>query len=532
MSPSPTVHRLAWLAVLTAVAALNGGCRQDPDDDDTAVPELDGSAAFALNPDNRFAALATVVVNRDADVVVEYGEAGSYALATPSRAVTAGEEAEIVVLGLRADTTFELRAVASDGAASWTSPSVTLTTEPLPAGWPSCNTTFGVDVAEFGEREIICTDGLLEDETPLYYCMDRNGVPLWELRHPDGERMRHVEPLSNGHLLAAGQSSSFMAIFDGAGRLLTEYSPLWFQGKTRFEHLWIDAHEGFEITQGPWAGAVALLTIMPDMVHGNWVVGNGVVVLDLQTEEVLWDWSVHGVMGDDAPIDDSLDYERQGQYMEEGGDWLHANALLHGVDEQDRQFFWLSLRAQDWIIKLDVATDAVVWRLGYEGEFELVDDLETNDPTALEPNRWMFQQHAPEWLSRDGSRTRFVVFDNGNERPDPLPAGEEAFSRVVVYEIDEETHQAAILFDLGDGDPASPDHFASLAYGDADMLPDGEALLFDVGLVDPGAAFIAEVSYPEGSERWRYDCPQGPTMFQANFHPDLYEMTWRYQAQR
>ena len=532
MVPSPPVTHVAWLLLFLGGTTVCGACKPAVDDDDSGDPELHGTVEMALNPNNRFAALVTVEMDGDADVIVEYGTGGGFELTTPSRAVEAGTASEMVVLGLRADTEYELRVTASDGSSSWTGAATLLTTEPLPEGWPTCQISFGVDPTEFDDREIICTDGLLADGTPIYQCFDRNGVPLWELRHPDGETIRHVEPLSDGDFLAVGFSDSFLAIFDAAGRMTAEYTGLWFQGKTRFEHQWINQHDAIEITEGPWTGAVALLTNAIDDVNGEPMAGGGVIVLDRHTGEVLWDWSVHGEMGDDVPIDPALGYERYGLYQESGTQWLHANALLHGVDDQGQQFLWISLRAQDWIIKLDVATDAIVWRLGYGGDFELVDDLEAADPAPLEPNQWMFQQHAPEWQSRDGSRSRFVVFDNGNVRPDPLPDGGETYSRVVAYEIDEVSQRAAITFELGDPDPGSADHFASNAYGDADMLPGGEALLMDVGLIDPNGAYIAEIGYPGGEERWRYDCPQGPTLYQANYHPDLYEMTWKYEAQR
>jgi Arylsulfotransferase (ASST) len=511
-------------AALVAVCCAGPGC----DDEQTDAPLL-GEARFIINPDNQFSALVTVVLEQGAEVVVEYGAEDAFDRTTPSTTVAAGVETELLVLGLVAGVGHGMRVVATSGEQRWTSPSVTVTTPPLPSGWPACTVVSPVDPADFGEAEVVCTDGLLDQGTPIYYCVDRQGSPRYELRHPDGEQIRHVQVLSDGNLMAAGYSDEFVAIFDPAGRLLVEYDHFSFLGLTRFLHQWLDQHDAIEIIEGPWKGAIAFMTVALESVEGEDQAGNGVLVVQPYSGEVLWDWSIHGELGDGVPIDPSLPYDRYGLLHHSGVEWLHANTLLHGVDEAGDQFFWMSLRAQDWIIKVDVETDAIEWRLGFEGDFDLVDDLDAASPTPLGPNKWMFQQHAPEWTARDGSRTRFLVFDNGNARPLPLPDGAERYSRVVEFEIDEDTRRAAITFDHGSPDPLHPDHFASEAYGDADLLPGGETLLFDAGLHNPErSAFLAEISYPGGVERWRYDCPDGPSLFLLEFFPSLYEMTWRY----
>jgi len=523
-----TRTRLIPLAILWVVAWL--ACdKDDPgfgnDDDDDDLPSQ--SVHIALH--DRFSAIATVTFDEDMTVTAEYGEGESFGNSTPEQAVAAGVESEILILGLRADREYSVRVMAAGASGSWTSETTLLTTEPLPTGWPSCEVAVG-EPAEFDADEVICTNGWLEGEVePMIFCVDRAGEPVWWLKHPGGERLLELRALSDGSYAASGDSGSFIAFFDAAGRKTGEYSTIWFEGKTRFVHEWIDVHDVIEITEGPWTGAVAFLTDSSDDYQGEERWGNGVIVFDPRTEEVLWDWAAHGEHGDQQPIDPSLDYDRHGLYVEVGlHQWLHGNALLHGVDDDDRQFFWLSLRAQDWIIKVDVDTDAVLWRFGYEGDFQLVDDLDAAEPAPLDPERWMFQQHAPEWQSRDGSRARFLVFDNGVVRPHGLDP--DAYSRVVEFELDEEAMRATIPFEYGSSVPGDEDHFLSVGLGDADMQPGGESVLTNKG--GGGDPWITEIRYPQGDKRWQFGCSGTIWFYRVDFYPSLYERTWWYDVER
>jgi hypothetical protein len=57
------------------------------------------------------------------------------------------------------------------------------------------------------------------------------------------------------------------------------------------------------------------------------------------------------------------------------------------------------------------------------------------------------------------------------------------------------------------------------------MLPSGDAVLFSVGGLGE-AYFIGEVSYPEGDERWRYECAldvdERAALYRSEFYPSLY----------
>lgn len=496
-----------------------------------------GTVEFSVeaNEHNPFSALVTVWPERAGPVWVEAGEDGAYDRVTPVTEADGGGSAEILLLGLEADRTFDVRIVAEAQGETWASDPQTWTTEPLPSGFPEVETRWVNDVPQGDAGEVICTNGRRHgvddpDGVPLYYCFDRDGSPVWSLEHPDEDSLLAVRATSDGGFAATSDSSSLLALFDDRCARTAEYTPLWFEELTRFLHLWIDMHEVIELEEGPWAGALAFLTGVGDTVaEDTFLLGYGVIVFDPRTEQVLWDWTSHGELGDGVPIDPKLDYGRLSPLEEDGGDWLHANGLAHGLDPDGGQFFWMSLRHQDWIIKIDVETDEVVWRLGAEGDFELVADLDETPMQVLSPELWMYHQHSPEIVSREGDRTQFLVFDNGNARrgaDGEWDLDASLYSRVAGFEVDEARMRAAPIFALGSPDPDDPGHFYTGGRGDADLLPGGDRLQYVVGWLD--TPYIAEVSYPEGEPIWWASMSDGNELYRVNYFPSLYETTWSY----
>jgi hypothetical protein len=486
------------------------------------------------NEHNPFSARIAVTHDQDVTVHAEVWLDGGLDHATAAVSLSGGIADELLVLGLEADRSYDLVVVAEAGAARWTSEPRTFVTDPLLPGFLEVETATHGDGSWFADEEVFCTNGRRHesgdpDGWPNQFCFDRQGVPRWSLEHGRGDELLAMTATSDGGFAAVDDSESLLTTFDRSCAPTAEYSPLWFEGRTRFVHTWIDMHDVIELREGPWAGSLAFLTGAGDTSpDAGGRLGYGLIVFDPATDEVRWDWSSHGELGDGEPIDPKLDYARTSPFEEEELDWLHGNALVHGLDRDGGQFMWMSLRHQDWIIKIDVETDAVVWRLGFEGDFELVDDLDAAEPQPLSPRLWMFHQHSPEIVARDGDRTQLLVFDNGNLRPDA--SGEwdwdaEPYSRVAGFELDEAQQRAAPLFSLGTDDPADPDHFFSLIRGDVDLTPDGDRLLFLAG--GETSSFIAETTFPDGVEQWRATLPEG-FAFRVEYFPGLYDTTWSY----
>jgi len=505
----------------------SSGDTADTGSEQTLTP---GSVEAELNQYNPFSAVVRATFEQDVEVWAEYGEHEAFDRSTPIVAATAGETAEWLVHGLRADAAHQIRFVATLDSQSWTSDPISLTTDPLPMGFPEGQVESAADPASFDAEEVICTNSFMgNDWTPVYYCVDRWGEPRWWLRNDADDMLMAVRALSDGGFAAVSKSSSKLVVFSEKGEPTHQYTPLWFEGRTRFEHEWIDMHEVIEIAEGEWAGALAIITGSTEMIDGVGArMSGGIVVIDIDDDEVLWDWNAHGEPNDGVPIDPKLEYDRSATNQKDIQDWLHANALVHGLDQDGGQHFWVSARYQDWMIKVDVETDEVVWRFGYEGDFELVDDIDAETPTVLPPKDWIYHQHAPERLFQSGSRSEFVVFDNGNRRRlddgsiDEVSAG---YSRVVAFVLDEETMRAAPTCVRGAEDPFDPAHFFADYAGDADVLPAGDRLQY----LDYDRSLIVEVDYPGGDEVWRWQPDDWSGSYRVNYFPSLYETTWWYQ---
>ncbi len=478
------------------------------------------------NPYNPLSAFVTVTADRDVTLQLEHGEDGSFGHPTPAQELAANESAQVLVLGLRASREHWIRALGSIDGRTWTSQAIPFETQALPADWPSCHVTHHGS-AEPGEDEVICSNADVKDGA-IYFCLDGQGEIVWAIPHPAGEGIHAFRVLQDGSFAMTSDTQSMLAFSAASGEPLASYTPGWFLGATRFEHHWIDIHEVIQLTEGPWAGAVAFLTQSfeePD--PKTLIKGAGIVVMDPSTGDVHWDWSATGKnLSDGLSIDEDLSMDRVGLYIGHGG-WLHANALLHRLEE-GRQIFWMHMRHQDWMIKIDVETDDVVWRLGYEGDFALVDDLDADTPQAADDWDWFYQGHAPEQLSFEDGRTRFVMLDNGVIRPGIEDYEEHPYSRVVEYLIDESSMRAQLLFSYGSADESSPDWFYSSPSGDADLTEEGDRLHFVKS--DP-PAFIGEVSYPEGELLRKIECDVDTEHYRVNWAPSLYELDWRFEGE-
>jgi Arylsulfotransferase (ASST) len=92
----------------------------------------------------------------------------------------------------------------------------------------------------------------------------------------------------------------------------------------------------------------------------------------------------------------------------------------------------LSIRHQDWVIKIDYRNGAgdghVVWRLGQGGDFTV---------NSTDPNPWFSHQHNAHYIDD----TTLVLFDNGNTRRARDP---NAHSRGQVWTLDEQTMTATL----------------------------------------------------------------------------------------
>ncbi len=161
-------------------------------------------------------------------------------------------------------------------------------------------------------------------------------------------------------------------------------------------------------------------------------------------------------------------------------DWLHMNTV--SWSPADRNLV-LSLRHQDWAIKIDYANGAgdghIVWRLGQDGDFTV---------NSSDPNPWFSHQHNVHFIDD----TTLILFDNGNTRRASDP---NADSRGQVWTIDEQTMTATLDFnvDLGNYSPS---------VGAAERLSNGNYSFNSGNIALIGAESIEVL--PDGSPTYVY----------------------------
>lgn len=490
---------------------------------DTGEPVvITGTATVAANEYNPFSAIVTVTVDHDAEVVVEYGE-GAFDHATPAVSAHAGVPVEVVVLGLRAERSFGLHAVATYNAARWQSEDLAFTTEALDPYYPTCRPTFYETEDEYSPDEVVCTNGSGRGQY-FYLCVDRWGEPVFAVRTNQNDSLMSMRPLRDGRWASTSFTNSKVAIFDPKGRQVSQYTPTWFEGRTRFEHQYVDSHELYQIPDGAWSGAIAFLTNSYEWFEdGSYKLGNGLIVMDPDTEEVLYDYSFHGELGDGVAMDEAMPYDRDG-HGDYAQDWNHANTILWGADDDGREFLLVSLKSQDWIFKLYPDTDELAWALGWDGDFTLVDDIDAADPTPRPSLDWQYHQHGVVWIERDGPRYRLLMLDNGYPRHDEEDyRWDLTYSRILQLQIDEETMLADIDFEYGATSNRDNDWMFSSTCGNSELLPGEDAALTLMG----ESKTMLEVSYPEGEKRWALACTSSEWCeYRVHWYPSLYELDW------
>lgn len=211
--------------------------------------------------------------------------------------------------------------------------------------------------------------------------------------------------------------------------------------------------------------------------------------------EVVWEWDSFDYLDptrirdsyfSSLPIDDPWTGET-------AYDWTHGNGVVFDVADDS---VLVSMRHQDWILKIDHATGDLLWRLGDEGDFTLMEGT------------WFYHQHSPQWQP-DGS---LLLYDNGIQNPNL--ADELERSRSVRYEIDEEMGTAVQVWE------ARSSYQSGIA-GDADRLSNGNVLEVHSAVpVNPGQGLpvfshLREIDPESGDEVWGLVGPQGHMVYRC-----------------
>ncbi len=395
--PVPLSFRPPWnggVPILRAVLWLVGaGCpTADDDDDDDTTGDL--AAAVEDNPRSPLSCYVTWSTEDPATSAVEFGPDGALQHRIGSDELT--EEHRVVVVGMRAETVYQLVAVSetADGR-QLRSPVLSHETGPLPFD----GLTLDVTVPDLGLAQPgwVLADLVLEEDTDTAYIVmfDLDGHTVWV--HDD-----------LGGSLLGGRDATL--VDDGAAVLVGGFVV---EGETPVE-IGLDNQVLWE---GPEQPAIGLdcemhhllrkqaggnyLTLMHDYSDGS--MGDRIVEFDPVLDSV-WEWNTvelceqictgNPLWGNWAQLDPA---ENVAYY----NSWLYST-----------------------LVKVDRATGEMLWMFGQHRDF-----------TSTGEDVWYRQGHSPTRLP-DGN---LLVFDNGGP--------EREHSRVIEYTLDETAMTAEIVWE-------------------------------------------------------------------------------------
>ncbi len=211
---------------------------------------------------------------------------------------------------------------------------------------------------------------------------------------------------------------------------------------------------------------------------------------------ILWTWNAEtdGIDTGGLPANDT-------------GEWdpFHANSIFDRW-EDGRLVLYLGLRNTNAVYKIDYLSKEVIWTVGIDGDFQL---LEADGTPASEPYRWFFNQHDAKMVGN-----ALLVYDNGTERRDyGAPFN---YSRALQLDLDEQAMTARISFEYDEVDAG----WVESSWGGIDRRPNGNFFIamghcWDCSSSTHKSALV-EVT-PDGQPYWRADFPNETDAFYRAF---------------
>lgn len=522
--PAPRSRRPQWCASLTVFALL--GCTADPagtsDGDETTGEDAstsgtdtgtatatetgetgntetgDGIAILDVNilqpEDCGLSAIIEVETSEASAVEVTTISKDGLNMAAPQS--TGGTSHRIILAGLHASQNYDITITATSNdtgeSVSETSP---ITTGPLPVDTEVADPPVAageVDLTSFGalfHGPVVRqdTDPLNVADTTVALARDGNGEVNWWFRDLDVSESfvaRDVDKLDDGRIMLRipGQVRLMNAACESLG---VYNSPI--EG-------WGIHHDARVLPNGNILALARETQSIDVPALGGVVSLQGDTLIELNPDgEAIWTWSSF----------DHLDTQRfpgslsMNQKMSGSGpyhDWTHGNGVWYDASDDS---ILVSLRHQNWVIKVDHSTGDVLWTLGDGGDFTL----------AGANAEWFYSQHNPSLTTDD----TILLYDNGNERPnDPG-----SYSRAVRLELDTATMTATQVWSY-----EVPAYTPFL--GGASELESGNILVTAGGQRTNGVpAYIIEVDPDANNDvMWQMEYAES-LVYRANRHSSI-----------
>lgn len=461
--------------------------------------------------------------------MVEFGPDTSYGRSTPWYP-TQGFAVTILVAGMKASTTYHMRSqfqCYDISARTGTTEDQTFTTGPLPSipfpkltvsrPNPSLSSSENPGIELVDLIDAGAASGIMKA-----VITDRDANPIWyyDTGVAQGNWPYTYKLMANGHMIFSISRSvaqgTILREVDLAGNTIREMDTGVLAQRmqkagfsfyiTGYHHDLIPMPNGHLIVLGNYYKPFTDLPGYPGVTD---VLGDAIVDLDPNWNPV-WAWS-------------TFDYLDVNRHLNGLPDWTHGNALVYSPNDGN---LLLSMRHQSWIIKIDynngAGTGDVLWKLGYQGDFSLPTD---------DPSEWFSFQHYPWILSQSGPQTTLAIWDNGDNRVlnssgeiCGVPGSIACYSRATIFQIDESTKAATLLWD------DLPGMFSFFA-GSINQLENGN-VEFDVNAPSgfPFAAQVQEVTHTTDPEIvWEMTVPFPTYAYRAYRIPSLYPgVSWNY----
>jgi hypothetical protein len=458
---------------------------------------------------------------------VEFGTDTNYSRQTSAVTNPAdGQPLSILVAGMKANTTYHMRAHVDGPAGSWVDQDHTFTTGALDSLVGGADGTTlqlpGITIstpvpglAPAPGVELLSLTSLSNQNILQAVVTDLQGNIIWYYPYS----ATPIKFMSNGHFILnldtslrevdlADTTIRDVSVQDvnqslqANGYDFTIPANLGLPGGGQFHH------DVLVLPNGHWLTLCQIAKSFDNLVGYSGttnVVGDAVVDIDLNGN-VAWAWSSF----------DHLDVNRHPYFGLP--DWTHSNALVYTPDGN----LLLSMRNQSWILKLDYANGMgagdILWKLGEGGDFTLA---------GGDPSQWFYSQHYPDIVNTNGSLTTLAIFDNGDNRTysdgsvcatsSTAPA---CYTRGTIFQVDESTMLATLLWEDLPG-------FYSFWGGSIGVLSNGNVEFTSSDPFNGPSSLIIEVTQPSSPQIvWQMNIT-GANAYRGTRIPSLYPgVTW------
>jgi arylsulfate sulfotransferase len=372
---------------------------------------------------------------------VEFGLDTTYgrqtSVMTDSVEVEGGQQLTILVAGMLPQKTYHMRAHVDWSGGSWVDQDQTFTTGAIPTSQtqPQFNVARPAGnqaaVSPAGGVELLSLVNGATTNALQGVITDLQGNVIW---YCPGEAIP-FKPLPNGHyFFLRGVGLEEVDLTCTTIRYVSSAQmdqSLQANGYS-FPPINNLHHDMLVLPNGHWI-ALGQVTESVNAAGYGTIDVQGDVLLDIDPSgNVVWAWSSF----------DHLDINR---HLFGLPDWTHSNALVYTADGN----LLLSMRNQSWILKIDYENGAgsgnILWKLGEDGDFTLLNG---------DSSQWFYAQHFPYVVNVEGSKTTLAIYDDGDLRigsggvacGPPIPPTSTCYTRATIFQIDEATNQASLLW--------------------------------------------------------------------------------------